>query len=310
MTNLASPLHVMEDQDKKRLLRHAGIASVAVAAFLFAIKALAWLETGSVSMLGSLLDSLLDIVASVMNLILLHSALRPVDHEHRFGHGKAEPLGGVIQAMLIGGSALFLLAESIRRIIEPSLPDNTGLGIAIMLVSCVMVSLLVWFQHYTIRKTGSLIVTGDALHGFGDIMINLGVIAALFLSRYFDAPLIDPLVAILLAFVLFRGAWEIGLQSINQLMDREFSEQERLQIRELALSHPGVTNIHDLRTRRAGFSAFIQMHLEMDGDMNLTCAHKVADDVEATIQQTFPDAEVFIHQDPKGIERINSFLRS
>ncbi len=141
-------------------------------------------------------------------------------------------------------------------------------------------------------------------------MINLGVIAALYLSDWLAAPVIDPLVALALAMVLIRGAWSIAARSIRQLMDTEFSEQDRSQIRQLALAHPQVSDIHDLRTRRAGFTAFIQLHLEMDGEISLTRAHDIADQVEATIQQAFPDAEVFIHQDPAGAERINAFLRS
>lgn len=298
------------DKRKQRLLNLAGLASVGAAVFLFIIKAIAWFHTGSVAMLGSLLDSLLDFIASTINLFFLRSAMRPVDHEHRFGHGKAEPLGGILQAILICGSALFLISEAVRRIIEPRLPEDTLLGIIIMLVSCVVVGLLVAFQRYTIRQTGSLIVTGDALHGFGDLVINLGVVAALLLSDYLDAPIIDPVVAIALAAVLIRGAWHIAIESIHQLMDREFSEEERNRIRDIALQHPMVANIHDLRTRRAGFDAFIQLHIELPGDIDLTLAHKVADEVEHAINAAFPDAEVFIHQDPKGLERVDPFLRS
>lgn len=309
MMNPNAKTRTLTDSNQN-LLRLAGIASVAVAIFLLIVKSGAWFYTGSVSMLGSLLDSLLDCAASTINLIFLHNAMRPVDREHRFGHGKLEPLGGIIQAMLIGGSAVFLISEAVRRILEPKLPEDTTLGIGIMILSCLVVGLLVVFQRYTIRRTGSLIVSGDALHGFGDITINLGVIAALFFGNYFHSPFVDPVVAIALAFILIYGAWSIGAQSIHQLMDREFSEQERTHIRDIALEHPLVSNIHDLRTRRAGFDAFIQMHIEIPGELDLTSAHKIADEVEAAIKRAFPDAEVFIHQDPKGMERIDAFLRT
>lgn len=299
-----------QEIDKQRLVKLAGIASVAVAVFLFALKTIAWLHTGSVAMLGSLLDSLLDCAASTINLLFLNKAMRPVDHDHRFGHGKAEPLGGILQAILIAASALFLISEAVRRFIHPEMPTDTTLGIAIMAVSCLVVGMLIAFQRYAIKHTGSLIVSGDALHGLGDLVINLGVIAALVLGNLFKTPLIDPLVAIGLSIILIRGAWLIGSESINQLMDREFSEDERSSIRDIAVSHPLVANIHDLRTRRAGFDAFIQLHIEMPGDIDLTRAHQVADEVEAAIKAAFPDAEVFIHQDPKGLEPVNAFLRS
>lgn len=299
-----------QEIDKQRLVKLAGIASVAAAIFLLAIKSVAWYHTGSVAMLGSLLDSLLDCAASTINLIFIQNAMRPVDREHRFGHGKAEPLGGILQAILIAASALFLISEAIRRFIHPEMPMDTTLGITVMIVSCIVVGALIAFQHHAIKHTGSLIVSGDAVHGLGDLVINLGVIASLVLGGVFATPLIDPLVAIGLSFVLVRGAWLIGSEAVNQLMDREFSEEERSSIRDIAVSHPLVASIHDLRTRRAGLDAFIQLHIEMPGDIELTHAHQVADEVEAAIKAAFPGAEVFIHQDPKGVERVNAFLRS
>ena len=261
-------------------------------------------------MLGSLIDSVLDTAASLINMYFIRSALRPADTEHRFGHGKAEPIGGMLQAMIIGGSALFLIAEAIRRFSHPAIPDHSSLGINIMLISSVLVAALVLFQRYVAKHTGSLIVSADALHGFGDILINVGVIIALFISTRFNAPIFDPIIALALAGILLRGAWSIGKEAIQQLMDTEFSHQERDQIRTIARRHSKVTDIHDLRTRRAGLSSFIQMHLEMDGKLNLQEAHTIADEVEKSIQVAFPEAEVLIHQDPHGAEKVDSFLRS
>lgn len=296
--------------DKERLMKIASIASLLIAIILVGIKGFAWFKTGSVAMLGSLLDSGLDTAAALINLYFIRSALRPADHDHRFGHGKAEPLGGMLQAMIIGGSAFFLIAESIRRIPNPGLPDHSTLGITIMLASSALVAGLVVFQRYVIKRTGSMIVSGDALHGLGDLLINFGVILALVISTQFDAPLIDPIVALILAMILIRGAWSIGKNAINQLMDTEFSAQEREHIKQLACSHPEVTGVHDLRTRKAGISSFIQMHVEMDGSMLLSEAHEIADSVEQTISEQYPNTEVLIHQDPQGVERVDSFLLS
>ncbi len=295
---------------QERLLKLAATASVLVAITLVVIKSLAWAKTGSVAMLGSLLDSVLDTVAAFINMYFIRTAMRPADSEHRFGHGKAEPIGGMFQAMIIGGSAMFLIAESVRRLINPEFPVNSDLGISIMLVSSVMVAGLVLVQRYVVKRTGSIVVAADALHGFGDIAINLGVILALVLSAQLNSPLIDPIIAILLAGILIRGAWSIGKSAIEQLMDTEFSAQERANIRHIARQHPRVNDIHDLRTRRAGISAFIQFHLEMDGNMNLKDAHAIADEIEQCVLVEFPNAEVLIHQDPLGIEDVDSFLRS
>ncbi len=295
---------------KERLLKIATAASVAVAISLTLIKAVAWYKTGSVAMMGSLLDSILDTAASILNLLFVHHALQPADGRHRFGHGKAEPLGGIFQAVFIAGSALFLIVESIRRFITPEMPVNTTLGINIMLLSSVVVALLVWFQHHVVKETESLVIEADALHGFGDIVINLGVIFALLVSTRFNAPYIDPLVGLFLAGILIRGAWKIAHRSMQHLMDEEFTEQERETIRKIIQQHPLTNDIHDLRTRRAGLSSFIQLHLELDGNMKLEQAHRIADEVETLILKEFPKAEVLIHQDPHGKEAVSSFMRS
>lgn len=308
--NNAATANNLEHNDKARLMKLATGASVLVAATLIAIKGVAWWQTGSVAMLGSLLDSVLDGVAAGLNLYFVRRALQPASHQYRFGHGKAEPIGGMFQAIIIGASALFLIAECARRMMEPAMPTNSQLGIVIMVIASVLVGALVLFQRFVVKRTGSLIVSADALHGLGDVGINVGVIVALVLATQFDAPFVDPVIGILLAFVLIRGAWEIGSNAIRQLMDVEFSEAERQTIREIALAHPEVASIHDLRTRRAGLSAFIQFHIEMDGNMPLAQAHEIADAVELSVRQAFPDAEVLIHEDPEGAESIPQFLRA
>lgn len=308
--NTAATAHNLEHADKARLMKLATSASVLVAGTLITIKGVAWWQTGSVAMLGSLLDSVLDGVAAGLNLYFVRRALRPASHQYRFGHGKAEPIGGMFQAIIIGASALFLIAECGRRLLEPAMPTNSQLGIIIMVIASVLVGLLVLFQRFVVKRTGSLIVSADALHGLGDVGINIGVIVALLISTQFNAPFVDPVIGILLAFVLIRGAWEIGAGAIGQLMDQEFSEAERDKIREIALEHPEVANLHDLRTRRAGLTAFIQFHIEMDGSMPLARAHEISDQVELAVQEAFPDAEVLIHEDPEGAETIPKFLRA
>lgn len=296
--------------NKINLLKLATAASVLVALGLTGIKGIAWYQTGSVAMLGSLLDSILDTAASTINLIFVRHSLQPADGRHRFGHGKAEPLGGLFQAMIIGASAIFLVVESSRRLMDPVMPTDTELGIVIMLISSVVIGLLVLFQRHVVKHTDSLVVEADALHGFGDIVINLGVIFALVVSTRFDAPYVDAVVGIALSGILLRGAWHICTRAMRHLMDEEFSEEDREKIQAIIAQHPHANAIHDLRTRRAGLSSFIQLHLELDGDMKLAEAHIIADEVEELILREFPDAEVLIHQDPHGEERVPSLFRT
>ena len=285
-----------------RLMRLATTASVAVALILIVVKMAAVLLTGSISILSSLIDSLMDVLASAINLFAVHHALQPADAEHRFGHGKAEPLAGLGQAAFIAGSAVLLTIEAVRRLFEPHTVVEVQIGIAVMLFSVVLTVLLVAFQRYVVRRTNSTVISADALHYEGDVLINGSVIISLGLSHWLDWQAADPIFAILIAGYLVRGAWSIAQKSLDVLMDREFPDEERAQIMEIAMSHPEVSGLHDLRTRRAGLQQFIQIHLEMDGSKRLMEAHEISDEVEAWICEAYPGAEVIIHQDPHGLE--------
>ena len=283
-------------------MRLATTASVAVALILIVVKMAAVLLTGSISILSSLIDSLMDVLASAINLFAVHHALQPADAEHRFGHGKAEPLAGLGQAAFIAGSAVLLTIEAVRRLFEPHTVVEVQIGIAVMLFSVVLTVLLVAFQRYVVRRTNSTVISADALHYEGDVLINGSVIISLGLSHWLDWQAADPIFAILIAGYLVRGAWSIAQKSLDVLMDREFPDEERAQIMEIAMSHPEVNGLHDLRTRRAGLQQFIQIHLEMDGSKRLMEAHEISDEVEAWICEAYPGAEVIIHQDPHGLE--------
>ena len=265
-----------------RLRRLATYASVAVAAVLIAAKFAAWLETGSVALLSSLVDSLLDIVASLVNLFAVRHAMSPADREHRFGHGKAEPLAVLGQSAFIIGSAMLLFAEAIRRLIWPVPVENPPAGIAVMIFS--------------------IAVSADELHYRSDVVLNFGVIFALVLGSALEQPLLDPLFGAAIGVWIVYSAVRLVRLSLFQLMDHELDDDEREKIRGIAQSHPDVAAAHDLRTRVAGPTAFIQIHIEMDGSLSLVRAHEISDEVEAKLRAAYPNAEIMIHQDPEGIE--------
>jgi ferrous-iron efflux pump FieF len=287
--------------DIARLMRLATYASVATASVLIVAKIAAYLLTDSVSMLSTLLDSLLDAAASLVNLVAVRHALTPADREHRFGHGKAEALAGLGQSAFIAGSAMFLLFEASRRLVTPQPVENGMAGVGVMLFSMVMTVLLVVFQRHVIRRTRSVAISADSLHYVGDVAVNLAVLAALVLSSQFGWNRTDPIFAVGVAFYIVYTAWQIARGAFDMLMDREMPDEDRARIRTIALSNPRVRNLHDLRTRRSGPNRFIQMHLEMDGAMSLVEAHALADEVEIAILREFPDAEVIIHEDPEGL---------
>ena len=283
-------------------MRRAAIASVAVSLFLVVIKTFAYFASHSVAMLASLADSALDLFASSLNILAIHSALTPADAEHRFGHGKAEPLAGLAQGAFIGASALFLILQSVQRIITPEPLDNSIPALVVMGISIFVTILLVLYQRHVVARTGSLAVEADTTHYASDLATNLGVIAALVLVTWLDWTLADPLIALAVAGVMLFTAFGVGQQSFHQLMDRELPDEDRARILRIARNHPAVRDVHDLKTRAAGLSTFIQLHLALDPAMPLSQAHVISDAVEQALRSAFPGAEVIIHQDPAGLE--------
>lgn len=272
------------------------------AAFAFSLailKGLAFVQTGSVALLASLVDSMLDGLASVVNLIAIRYAMVPADDGHRFGHGKAEPLAAMAQTAFITGSGVFVLLEAARRytLDEPMTPQPT-LGIAVMLIAIVGTAALVLYQRRVARKTGSLVVEADSLHYLSDMLSNLAVLAALVLASQPALWWVDPVAAMLVAIYVLHSAYTVGKRALSQLMDQELPESLREDILQAALQEPGVLGIHDLKTRAAGPYRFVQLHLELDAQQSLEAAHTISDKVAIRVRGACADAQVIIHQDP------------
>lgn len=300
-TNIAAA-SITAPPDAGRLMKRATMASVAVALVLIVAKTAAWWLTDSVAILSTLVDSLLDAAASILTLVAVHHAVQPADAEHRFGHGKAEALASLGQAAFVAGSGVLLLAEAMRRFFEPKPIGQEYIGIGVMVFSIVLTLVLVLIQRSVIRRTGSLAVRGDALHYAGDLLINGSVIVALGINLVWGWRYADSLFAIAIVAYLLWNAWQIGRQALDQLMDRELSDEDRARIVAIVRAHPATRAVHDLRTRRAGLLTFIQFHLELDPAMPLIRAHEISDAIEAEIHAAYPNAEVIIHQDPEGYE--------
>jgi len=292
-----------------QLMRRATYASITTALLLIAAKVVAYLVTDSVSLLSTLLDSLLDAAASLVTLLAVRQSLVPADREHRFGHGKAEPLAALGQSAFIAGSAVFLIVQAAGRLLSPPSLEHTGVGIAVMAVSIVATLALVAYQRRVIRRTGSLAIKADSLHYASDLVVNASVIVALVLASVYGWQRADPLFGIGIALFILFTAWRISRQALDMLMDRELPDDARQQIRALATANPGVRAVHDLRTRASGQTIFVQLHLEVDGSLTLMQAHAIADAVEADILAAFPDAEVIIHEDPAGIPERRQVFR-
>ena len=297
-THQDMPADAVVRDDDARLMRLATYFSMAVGLSLIGAKFYAWFSTDSLALLSTLIDSALDAGASALNLLAIRQALTPADAEHRFGHGKAEPLAGLAQSTFIAGSSLFLLSEAVHRLFEPQPVSNSDVGIGVMVLSIVFTVALVLFQRVVVQRTQSLAISADKLHYTADLLMNISVIASLLIATHFNWPYADPLFAIGISGFLLWGAGSIGWQSYHTLMDRELPETDRQRILEICSSIPDVIATHDLRTRSSGVQMFIQVHLEFDGSQTLDHVHSVADQVEARIVAEYPKADVIIHQDP------------
>jgi ferrous-iron efflux pump FieF len=293
---------ILSGEQAERLMRRATVAAVSVALSLVVLKLAAWLLTDSVSLLSSLADSLMDALASLINLLAVRHALQPADSEHRFGHGKAEPLAGLGQALFISASGFYLIAEAIGRLIEPQPIERGTVGLGVMVFSIVVTAALVLYQRSVVRRTDSLAISADSLHYATDILVNGGVILSLLLVMFLDWQAADPIVALVIAVFIIYSAAQIARQSLNHLMDRELPDEDRKRIVEIAMEHPQVLECHDLKTRAAGVNSFIQMHISMDGALTLDQAHDISDEVELALLAAFPNAEVILHADPEGID--------
>lgn len=287
----------MQREKAENLMRMATRASVAVASTLVLAKAAAWWLSGSVAMLGSMADSALDLIASLVTMLAVRTALLPPDHDHRFGHGKAEALAGLFQAAIMSGSAVFIFLESLTRLWSPEPVVRSDLIMAASAVAIVLSLALVMFQSYVVRQSRSLAIAGDHLHYKGDLLLNASVIVSAWLSLQ-GVMAADGLFGMLIAGYILYGAYDIARPAIDMLMDKEFEDSEREKIFNIVMSGAGVRGLHELKTRRSGRDLFIQMHIEVDGNMTVQEAHIVTGELEATLGEAFPDSEIFIHVDP------------
>ncbi len=283
-----------------RLLRRATGAALAVALFLAVSKAVAWWLSGSVSLLAGLTDSLLDGAASLLNLLAVHYSLRPADDDHRYGHGKAEALAGLGQAAFIGVSALLVGAQGVDRLLHPQPLGAPLLGIVVIVVSLVLTVALLAYQRHVVRVTGSTAIRADSLHYRSDLLLNSSILLALVLASYGWAQL-DAIFGIAIAFYILWSAASILREAGAVLMDTEVSPEISEDMHRLVCSVPGVLGCHDLRTRVSGTHWFVQLHLELPGELSLSRAHALCDQVEATIHERYPRAEVLVHADPQEV---------
>lgn len=285
-----------------RLRRLATYASIGVSIVLIAAKLVAYFMTDSVTMLSSLLDSTIDLLSSGVTAFGVASAMQPPDRDHRYGHGKAEPLAALTQAAFIIGSSCLLAYEALSRFYHAHDIQNENIGYGVMALAIVMTVLLLALQRYVVRRTSSMAIGADHIHYWGDLLINIAVVVAFALHQITGLNWFDPVFAIGIAIGLSYSAYNIAQDALNVLMDRELPDSEREKIKAIVRTQPMVRGLHDLRTRTDGERQFIEFHLELDGNMTLKAAHSIDEAIMEALAKDYPNADILIHQDPAGIE--------
>ncbi len=298
MTKAAQPRLV--GAERARLASRAALASVAVAAILLLAKTWAAVATDSTAMLGSLADTVLDLVASLVTLAGIRIAALPADHDHRFGHGKAEALVALAQVVLIGASAVGIAWRSVARLLSGAPTQQAEVGIGVSLLAMAATLALISYQRRVVARTGSVAIETDKIHYSSDLALNGAVIAALALDQYLNLRGADAVFGMILAAWLLWGAWRAAGRSIDQLMDKEWPLAKREAFLEAAATYPELAGIHDVRTRTAGTHDFIQFHVWVPADWTVREAHDRLDPIEESLQKLFPGTEIFLHLDPEG----------
>lgn len=291
----------IQQQSRGKLTRSAAYASITVAVVLVSLKTWATWRTGSTAMLGSLADSTLDLIASLVTLIGVWVAAAPADEKHRFGHGKAEALAAMVQVMLIAISASGIAFRAIERLLSGAQTQAAAEGIGVSLFAIAVTFLLIAWQRVVIRRTGSVAIKTDNVHYQSDLLLNLAVIAALALDQFAGFKEADPLFGMAIAIWLAWGAWRAASEAVHHLMDKEWPEEKREAFVQVLARHPDIRGVHDLRTRTSGADDFVQFHMAVDPNLTVAEAHNLMDEVEARLAREFPGVEVLIHPDPEGL---------
>jgi len=294
----APAAHGAVSPEAARLMKLATLASVVMASILVLAKLVAWWKSDSLAVLSSLTDSFFDLLSSALNMVAVRYALKPADDEHKFGHTSIEDIAGLSQCAFISASMFIIILQSVERLANPQPLMHESWGMGVSILGMVMTIVLVTYQSYVARKTGSLVIAADRLHYAGDIAFNIGVFAALYASSRFGWTWADPVTALVIASLIVWSSRSIGIRAYNNLMDHEMPNSEKEKILAALKNFPGIKGHHNLKTRYSGIKPFIQLHAEIDARLGFRDVHHTIDALEKKLQEIFPGADVIIHADP------------
>lgn len=302
---------MLDKLPKKNLTRLASLVSLGVALTLVCIKIWAWVKTGSIALLTSVADGLVDVLASMVTLVGVYYAQKPADRGHRFGHGKAEAIAAFVQALLLAVAGVTLGIESVRRLITPQALAAQRVGIIVIITSTLCASLLVIVQTLVVKYTQSTAIAADRAHYITDIAINIAVLYALVLEHQFGWVRADASGALVISCYMVWNARSMIRSAMLQLLDRELDSSDRRRITAAAMSCPGVKGVHDLRTRNGGDRVFVELHIEVDGQLTVDVGHAICNNAETAVKALFSVAEVSAQLEPTGIadKRLDDLIK-
>ena len=278
--------------------------TVVMVVVLVIAKSVALWVSGSAAVLSALIDSISDVGLSIMTLISVKWSAKPADDNHRHGHGKVEGISALLQASLLLGGGVFLLMESMGRFINPVQMTGHIFTLFLMGVSVFLSLVIARVQKMGAEHSNSLAVEADSMHYSADVIIN-GAVFLIVLVDYLNIAgrWIDPVCAIGVAGVMARAAYQVAIKAFGMLLDEELPEDMRNRITAKIRSHSGVLGLHDLRTTQSGMRQFISFDIEVMADLSLAAAHDISREIEDSLLDEFPNAEIMIHIDPAGDTR-------
>lgn len=303
------PISKEKSEELKKIV---AALSISVAALLCLAKAVAVYSTSSLAVLSSMVDSLSDVVASVVTFFAVKVSVRPASNKYRYGYGKAEALSALFQAMFVAASGGFIIYDAVLRLAKPTVLHQTDFGLAVMVFSLAITLVLVWFQQYVARRTSSQAIAADSMHYVVDILTNSSIILSLLIIKFWQIYWIDTVAAGIIAVYLLYMSYDAGKNAVSLLLDKELGEDIRQDVLNIVARHKIRPLVHDLRTRDLGNGYMFEFHLELDGDLSLKKAHDYTQEIEDMIYEKYPSAQVVVHQDPIGIEehRLDSNLKN
>lgn len=287
--------------------KKATVVSTSVATFLVLMKMSIGVLSGSIAVLASAIDSLLDLVVSLFNYFALHNAEKDPDDSFNFGRGKIEPLAAVIEGTVISLSALFILYEALVKITHPREMEFVGVSIVVMLFSIVITSFLVIYLNHIAKKTGNMVIKADALHYKTDIFSNAAVLLSLTLVSLSGYSIIDALLGIVIGIYMIYSSLPIIKDGIMMLLDAALPQEDIKKITDIIEAQKETSDYHHLQTRESGSHVFISVHIVFNVTISLYDAHLVSDKLEMKIKKLFEDKKVhvLIHMDPYDDSEIN-----